>query len=61
MRCEIGDELATEDTAEHADGQEEGAPGRDPACVIRSEAVGGNDAVDMVMKLQALITEIRAN
>jgi hypothetical protein len=29
--------------------------------VIRSEAVGGNDAVDMGMKLQALITEIRAN
>ena len=26
-----GDELAAEDTAEHADGKEEGTPGRDPA------------------------------
>ena len=37
-----GDELAAEDAAEHADGQEEGAPGGDPAGVIRSEAAGGN-------------------
>jgi len=26
-----GDELAAEDTAEHADGQEEGSPGGDPS------------------------------
>ncbi len=26
-----GDELAAEDTAEHADGKEEGTPGGDPA------------------------------
>src|ERR1017187_3717267 len=50
-----GDELASEDTAEHADGQKEGAPGGDPAGVIRSEAAGGKYAVDMGMKLQALI------
>ena len=50
-----GDELAAEDTAEHADGQEEGTPGGDPSGVIRSEAAGGNDAVDMGMKLQSLI------
>ena len=49
------DELASEDTAEHADGQKEGAPGGDPAGVIRSEAAGGKYAVDMGMKLQALI------
>ena len=49
------DELAAEDAAEHADGQEEGTPGGDPACVILSETAGGNDAVDMRMKLQALI------
>ena len=29
--AESGDELAAEDTAEHADGQEEGTPGGDPA------------------------------
>ena len=50
-----GDELAAEDTAEYADGQEEGTPGGDPSGVIRCEAAGGNDAVDMGMKLQALI------
>ncbi len=49
-----GDELAAEDAAEHADGQEEGVPGGDPACVIRSETAGGNYAVDMRVKLQSL-------
>ena len=52
--AQSGDELAAEDTAEHADGQEEGTPGGDPAGVIRSEAASRNDAVDMRMKLQAL-------
>ena len=50
-----GDELAAEDTAEHADGQEEGRPGGDPSGVIRCEAAGGKDTVDMGMKLQSLI------
>ena len=53
------DELAAEDTAEHADGQEEGAPGGDPACVIRCETAGGNDAVNMGMKLEALIPTVQ--
>ena len=52
---ESGDELAAEDTAEHADGQEEGRPGGDPSGVIWCEAAGGNDTVDMGMKLQSLI------
>ena len=50
-----GDELAAEDTAQYADGQEEGAPGGDPALVVRREAAGSKHAVDMRMKLQALI------
>jgi len=50
-----GDELAAEDAAEHADGQEEGTPGGDPAGVTLSETAGRNDAVDMRMELQALI------
>ena len=60
MECvaKSGDELAAEDTAEHADGQEEGAPGGDPAGVIRSETASRNDAVDMRMKLQALIPAV---
>src|SRR5271166_3617296 len=52
------DELAAEDTAEHADGQEEGAPGGDPAGVIRRQTTGGQYAVDMGMKLQALIPAV---
>ena len=52
------DELAAEDPAEHADGQEEGAPGGDPSGVIRSEAASGNDAVDVRVKLQALIPAV---
>ena len=47
------DELAAEDPAERADGQKEGAPGGNPARVIRSEAAGGNYAVNMGMKTSA--------
>ena len=53
-----GDELAAEDTAEHADGQKEGAPGGNPAGVIRRQTTGGQYAVDMGMKLQALIPAV---
>ena len=45
-----GDELAAEDTAEHADRQEEGAPGGDPAGVIRRQTTGGQYAVDMASR-----------
>ena len=57
MECvfESGDKLAAKDAAKHADGQKERSPGGDPACMIRSEAAGGNYAVDMRMKLQSLI------
>ena len=44
--------------AEHADGQEEGAPGGDPAGVIRRQTTGGQYAVDIGMKLQALIPAV---
>jgi len=53
------DELAAEDAAEHADGKEEGSPGRDPARVVRSEAAGGDYTVGMRMKLQALIPAVQ--
>ena len=49
------DELAAEDFAEHIDGQKEGSAGGDPGCVIRRESAGGKYAMDMRMKLQALI------
>jgi len=53
--AQSGDELAAEDPAEYGDGQEEGTAGGDPVGVIWSEAAGGNDAVDVRMKLQSLI------
>jgi len=56
--AESGDELAAKDAAEHADGQEEGALGRDPTGMIRSETAGGKYAVHMRMKLQALIPTV---
>ena len=56
--AETGDELAAEDTAEHADGKEEGTRCGDPTGVIRCEATGCNYAVDMRMKLQALIPAV---
>jgi hypothetical protein len=53
------DELAAEDTAEHTDGQEERAPGRDPVRAVWSETAGCNDAVDVRMKLQSLIPAVK--
>jgi hypothetical protein len=53
------DELAAEDATEHADGQKEGARGGYPACVIPSKAAGGNYAMDMRMKLEALIPTVQ--
>ena len=55
---EPSDELAAEDTADYFDGKEEGAPGGDPAGMIRSEAAGGNHAVDMGMMLQSLVPSV---
>ena len=56
--AESSDELAAEDAAEHADGKEEGTPGRDPAGVVRRDAAGGKYAVNMWMKLQALVPTV---
>jgi hypothetical protein len=52
---ESSDELAAEDTAEHLDGQEEGAAGKYPTGTIRRETTSGDYAVDMGMMLQSLI------
>ena len=53
-----GDELAAKDAAEYTDGKKEGTPSGDPAGMIRSETAGGQYAVDMRMKLQALIPAV---
>ncbi len=50
---EPSDELATKDTAEHLDGQEEAAAGVDPMRMIGSQAAGGKNTVDMGMKTSA--------
>ena len=55
MRSQAGEELATEDASEHLDREEEGTARRDPAGVVRSEATGGDDAVDVRMMLQTLV------
>src|SRR5450755_3324892 len=52
---ESGDKLAAEDTAGYFDGKEEGAARGDPAGAIRSDATGGQHAVDMRMMLQSLV------
>ena len=46
--------LASEDTAQHLHGQEEGILGMNPARVIWIEAAGGNDAVEVRMQAQVL-------
>jgi hypothetical protein len=60
MECvaKSGDELAAEDAAENANGQEEGAPRGDLVGMIWSQTAGRNDTVDMRMKLQALIPTV---
>jgi hypothetical protein len=51
---EPGGELAAEDAAEYADGQEETWRGGDPAGAILSQAASMNDAVDVGMMLEVL-------
>ena len=46
--------LAAEDAAENLHGQKEGIPGMNPARVVRGEAAGGNDAVQVRMQAQVL-------
>ena len=54
-RLESGDELAAKDTSEHLDREEEVRTGLKPAGVIERESAGGDDTVDMRMKLEFLI------
>jgi hypothetical protein len=48
------EKLAAEDAAEDLDGEEEGILGKNPTGVAWVETAGGNDAVEMRMKLQVL-------
>src|SRR5436853_3673308 len=58
-RLESGDELAAKDTSEHLDREEEVRTGLKPAGVIERESTGGNNAVDMGMKLELLVPGVK--
>jgi hypothetical protein len=49
-----GDELAAEHAPQYGKGKEEAWMGSNPAGVIAGESAGGNDTVDMRMKLEFL-------
>jgi hypothetical protein len=54
-RLQTGDELATKHAPQYSNGKEEAWMRSNPAGVIVVESTGGNDAVDMGMKLEFLI------
>jgi hypothetical protein len=54
-RLQAGDELATKHAPKYGDGNEEAWVGSNPAGVITGESAGGNDTVDMRMKLEFLV------
>ena len=54
-RLQAGDELATKHAPQYSDGKEEAWVGSNPAGVIAGESAGGNDTVDMGMKLEFLV------
>jgi hypothetical protein len=55
---ESGDKLATEDSAQHLDGQKEAIARGDPAPVIGGETTGRDHAMDMGMMFQLLIPTV---
>jgi hypothetical protein len=58
-QLEFSEELATEDTAQEADGQEEPWGCGDPSGSIERQAACGNDAMDMGMVLEVLPPGVR--
>ena len=52
---ESGDELAAKHTAEHLDREKEARLRSNPAGVIERESAGGDNAMDMRMKLELLV------
>src|SRR5271169_3361342 len=52
---ESGDELAAKHRTEYLDGEKEVRTGSNPASVIERESTGGNNAVNMGMKLELLV------
>ena len=54
-RSKSRDELATKDAPEYSDGKKEAWVRANPTGVIAGESAGGNDTVDMGMKLEFLV------
>jgi hypothetical protein len=54
-RLQTSDELATKHAPQYGDGKEEARVGSNPTGVIAGESAGGNDTVDMGMKLEFLV------
>jgi hypothetical protein len=54
-RLQVGDELATKHAPQYSNGKEEAWMGSNPAGVIAGESAGGEDTVDMGMKLEFLV------
>src|SRR6516162_1471317 len=54
-RLQAGDELATKHASQYSNGKEEAWVGSNPAAVIKRESAGGDDTVDMGMKLEFLV------
>jgi hypothetical protein len=54
-RLEAGDELATKYAPQYSNGKKEAWVGSNPMGVIAGESTGGNDTVDMGMKLEFLV------
>ena len=59
-RLQAGNELAAKHAPQYGDGKEEARVGSNPATVIAGESAGGNDTVDMGMKLDFLIPGMEA-
>ena len=56
---ESGDELAAKHTAEHAKGKKETRVRSNPAGVIEREPAGGDNTVDVGMKLEFLVPGVQ--
>jgi hypothetical protein len=55
-RLQTCDELAAKHAPQYSDGKEEACVGVNPVGVIAGESAGGNDTVDMGMKLEFLVS-----
>ena len=58
-RLQAGDELATEYAPQYSDREKEAWTRPNPAGVIAGESAGGNDAMDMGMKLEFLVPGVK--